>query len=152
MSFFDRIFGARTPEPEQSPPPRPVRSDDERAVERYRYLLETAPPETIEKVHAEAFAKLTPEQRRLVFERLTAEAPAGEAPRDDQPATLAQAATRSELRQPGTMERSFAGPSFGSMLGARCSARWPATSSASALRERLPAADRRRRGDHRPCP
>lgn len=118
MSLFDRIFGSRTPEPEAAPPPRAPRGDDERAVERYRYLLETAPPETIERVHAEAFAKLTPEQRRMVFERLTESAPQGEAPRDDQPATLAQAATRSELRQPGTMERSFAGPSFGSMMGA----------------------------------
>lgn len=54
----------------------------------------------------------------MVFDRLSESAPEGEAPRDDQPATLAQAATRSELRQPGTMERSFAGPSFGSMMGA----------------------------------
>ena len=28
---------------------------DEQAVERYRYLLRTAPPETIEEAHAEAF-------------------------------------------------------------------------------------------------
>ncbi|WAB80770.1 hypothetical protein OVN18_09345 [Microcella daejeonensis] len=129
MSFLDRIFGARTPEPEPVPRAAP-RSDDERAVERYRYLLETAPPATIEQVHAEAFAKLTPEQRQLVFQQLTATAPAGEAPADDRAPTLAQAATRAELRQPGTMERAFQGggqqggpagrgaPGFGSMLGA----------------------------------
>lgn len=116
MSFFDRLFGAPTPEPE--PRRAPARSDDERAVERYRYLLQTAPPETIEQVHAEAFAKLSPEQRRLVYDELARTAPAGEAPADDQPATLARAATRSELRQPGTMERSLAGPSFGQMVGA----------------------------------
>ncbi len=116
MSFFDRIFGAATPEPDG--PRSPVRSDDDRAVERYRYLLQTAPPETIEQVHAEAFAKLTPEQRRLVFDELARTAPSGEAPADDEPATLARAATRSELRQPGTMERSLAGPSFGQMVGA----------------------------------
>lgn len=116
MSLFDRLFGAPTPEPEQRR--APVRSDDDRAVERYRYLLQTAPPETIEQVHAEAFAKLTPEQRRLVFDELARTAPAGEAPADDEPATLARAATRSELRQPGTMERSLAGPSFGQMVGA----------------------------------
>ncbi|WP_439564760.1 hypothetical protein [Microcella sp.] len=116
MSFFDRLFGAPTPEP--APRTAGVRSDDERAVERYRYLLQTAPPETIEQVHAEAFAKLTPEQRTLVFDELARTAPAGEAPADDQPATLARAATRSELRQPGTMERSLAGPSFGQMVGA----------------------------------
>lgn len=116
MSFFDRLFGAPTPEPQ--PRRTGVRSDDERAVERYRYLLQTAPPETIEQVHAEAFEKLTPEQRRLVFDEMSRTAPAGEAPADDQPATLARAATRSELRQPGTMERSLAGPSFGQMVGA----------------------------------
>ena len=116
MSFFDRLFGSPTPEPE--PRRAAVRSDDDRAVERYRYLLQTAPPETIEQVHAEAFAKLTPEQRRLVFDELARTAPAGEAPADDQPATLARAATRSELRQPGTMERSLGGPSFGQMVGA----------------------------------
>lgn len=129
MSFLDRIFGARTPEPEPVPRAAP-RSDDERAVERYRYLLETAPPATIEQVHAEAFAKLTPEQRQLVFQQLTEAAPAGEAPADDRAPTLAQAATRAELRKPGTMERAFqgggqgegqggrGGPGFGSMLGA----------------------------------
>ncbi|MBB5617267.1 hypothetical protein [Microcella frigidaquae] len=117
MSFFDRLFGAPTPEPDARRTPA-VRSDDERAVERYRYLLQTAPPETIEQVHAEAFAKLTPEQRRLVYDELARTAPAGEAPADDQPATLARAATRSELRQPGTMERSLGGPSFGQMVGA----------------------------------
>lgn len=116
MSFFDRLFGAPTPEPQ--PRNAGVRGDDERAVERYRYLLQTAPPETIEQVHAEAFEKLTPEQRRLVFDEMSRTAPAGEAPADDQPATLARAATRSELRQPGTMERSLAGPSFGQMVGA----------------------------------
>jgi hypothetical protein len=119
MSFFDRLFGAPTPEPEPRAQARHgVRSDDERAVERYRYLLETAPPEAIEQVHAEAFAKLTPEQRRLVFAQLTENAPTGDAPRADDPQSLAHAATRSELRQPGTTERSLAGPGFGQMLGA----------------------------------
>ncbi len=104
-------------------------TDDERAVERYRYLLRTAPPERIEEVHAEAFATLTPEQRRMVYEEFTRSAPAGEAPRGDDPRSLAQAATRSEIRQPGFMERSLGGmgggpmgqrggPSFGRMIGA----------------------------------
>lgn len=118
MSFFDRLFGAPTPEPAPEPRQAGARSDDERAVERYRYLLQTAPPETIEQVHAEAFTRLSPEQRSLVFNELSRTAPAGEAPADDEPATLARAATRSEFRQPGTMERSLAGPSFGQMVGA----------------------------------
>lgn len=104
-------------------------ADDERAVERYRYLLRTAPPERIEEVHAEAFATLTPEQRRMVYDEFTRSAPAGEAPRGDDPRSLAQAATRSEIRQPGYVERSLGnmggggfgqrqGPSFGRMVGA----------------------------------
>ncbi|MBF4601353.1 hypothetical protein ITJ55_11085 [Frigoribacterium sp. VKM Ac-1396] len=83
------------------------------AVERYRYLLKTAPPETIEQVHAEAFAKLSPEQRRLVFDQLTAESSPGEAPRGDDAGSLAQAATRSELRRPGTLERTLGGGANG---------------------------------------
>ncbi|OIH96688.1 hypothetical protein [Curtobacterium sp. MCBA15_001] len=112
-----------------------ARSEDEQAVERYRYLLKTAPPERIEEVHAEAFERLTPEQRRMVYEEFARTAPEGEAPRGDDPRSLAQAATRSEIRQPGYMERSLGGmngggrgmgggfgqrqgPSFGGMLGA----------------------------------
>jgi hypothetical protein len=112
MGLFDRLFGSDqhdTP----TPPARP-RSTDEIAVERYRYLLRTAPPETLEQVHTEAFAKLTDDQRKLVFEELSQ---TGEQPRGTDAASLAQAATRSELRQPGTLERSFQGPSFGAMVG-----------------------------------
>ena len=118
MGFFDRLLG--NDDQAQTPPPPPAnrpRSTDEIAVERYRYLLRTAPPETIEQVHQEAFAKLTDEQRALIFDELSKNAPAGDAPRGRDAASLAQAATRSELRQPGTMERSFQGPSFGSMVG-----------------------------------
>jgi len=115
MGMFDRLFGG---EAEPTPPPHSAnRSADEIAVERYRYLLRTAPPEAIEQVHAEAFAKLTDEQRALIYTQLSENAPAGEQPRGSDAASLAQAATRSELRQPGTLERSFQGPSFGTMLG-----------------------------------
>ena len=116
MGLFDRLFGDE-PQGQTTPPPRRQRSDDEIAVERYRYLLRTAPPEAIEQVHAEAFAKLTDAQRTMIFEELTRNAPAGDAPRGSDAASLAQSATRSELRQPGTLERSFQSPSFGSMLG-----------------------------------
>jgi hypothetical protein len=121
MGFFDRLFG--TGQQEQEPvrrqyvPQQGGRSDDEIAVERYRYLLRTAPPEAIEQAHEEAFARLTPEQRRLLFQQLSADAAPGDAPRGDDPHSLAQSATRSELRQPGTMERTMTGPSFGSMVG-----------------------------------
>lgn len=113
MGLFDRLFGD---EPTQAAPPprRAPRSEDEIAVERYRYLLRTAPPETLEQVHAEAFAKLTDEQRAIIYRDLAAN---GETPRGTDAASLAQSATRSELRQPGSLERSFQGPSFGSMVG-----------------------------------
>ncbi|WP_423923299.1 hypothetical protein ACPEEZ_04660 [Frigoribacterium sp. 2-23] len=101
----------------QGAPAQRPRTDDEIAVERYRYLLRTAPPETIEQVHAEAFGTLTAEQRRLVFDQLSAESPASERPRGDDAASLAQAATRSELRQPGTLERTLGAPQTGGAAG-----------------------------------
>jgi hypothetical protein len=54
--------------------------NDEQAMARYRYMLKTAPPETIEQAHAEAFAQLTPEQRRLVLEKMAQSVPASERP------------------------------------------------------------------------
>jgi len=96
---------------------RPVQateaSADDQAIARYRYLLRTAPPETLEQAHAEAFAQLTPEQRRRVLQELSASMSQGErmaaARVGDDPRMLAQLATRAEIRQPGTMERAFGG-------------------------------------------
>lgn len=125
MGFLDRLFGTDPDEEyrrttEQVRQASRERSEDEIAVERYRYLLRTASPEAIEQVHEEAFAKLTPEQRDLVFEQLKAEAPRGEAPASNEPHALAVSATRSEMRKPGTMERALGGaaaaPGFGSMF------------------------------------
>jgi hypothetical protein len=121
MGFFDRLFGreeaaeSTQPQYRRSGASSPQRTDDEIAVERYRYLLRTAPPETIEEVHREAFAKLTPEQRTVLFDQLTANAPAGDKPQGQDPESLATSATRSEIRQPGTMERSMAGGAGGGM-------------------------------------
>lgn len=123
MGFFDRLFGSSSddnPQQQRAQAPRAdARTDDEIAVERYRYLLRTAPPETIESVHREAFSKLTPEQRELLFTELSKNAPQGDAPRSSDAAALATSATRSELRQPGTMERSMSGGQgmgFGGMV------------------------------------
>jgi hypothetical protein len=96
-------------------------SSDEQAVERYRYLLRTAPPETIEEAHAEAFARLTPEQRRMVLQELDstltpAERAAGAA-YDEDPRSLARLATRAEMRQPGTLERTWSGMPAGMGMG-----------------------------------
>jgi hypothetical protein len=93
---------------------------DEQAIERYRYMLKTAPPETIEQAHAEAFAQLTPEQRRLVLQKLNDSVPASERASAEQsganPQALARMATRAEIRQPGAMDRMF-GQAGGMSLG-----------------------------------
>lgn len=100
-------------------------SPDQQAIARYRYLLKTAPPETIEQAHAEAFAQLTPEQRRRVLEQIVQELPASERPLADQnalsPQTLARLASRAEMRQPGSVMAgsllsSIAGAVIGSMI------------------------------------
>ena len=67
MGILDRLRGAGVQRPVA---PASEASADEQAIERYRYLLRTAPPETIEQAHAEAFAQLTPEQRRRVLASL----------------------------------------------------------------------------------
>jgi hypothetical protein len=92
--------------------------DDQQAIDRYRYLLRTAPPEDIERAHTEAFERLTPEQRRMVLDELARQVPDSEVTGDD-PASLARMATRAEVRSPGTMERTFAnvpGPGLGGMF------------------------------------
>ena len=117
MGFLDKLFGG-SEEPQARPPQglaaAPSQSADERALAQYRYMLQTAPPQTIEQAHAEAFAKLTPEQRSMLLQQLTADLPdaerqaAGTAAKDD-PRSLARMATRAEVRQPGAMERTFSG-------------------------------------------
>src|SRR3984893_16109181 len=121
MGIFDRIFGGREAPTRGEPTQQPGLSEDEQALARYRYMLKTAPPETIEQAHVEAFARLTPEQRRMLLEQLRAEIPEAEgAYATENPQALARLATRAEVRQPGTMERLFggvpaAGPRFGGM-------------------------------------
>ena len=92
--------------------------NDEQAVERYRYMLRTAPPDDVERAHEEAFAQLTADQRAAVLRELAGQVPESEI-RGDDPKSLARTATRAEMRQPGTMERAFGGgavPGLGSMF------------------------------------
>jgi hypothetical protein len=100
--------------------PAQAQSADEQAIARYRYMLKTAPPETIEQAHAEAFAQLTPEQRRQVLQKIGESAPASERALAEQagasPQALARMATRAEIRQPGAMERMF-GQAGGASMG-----------------------------------
>src|SRR6478735_10453745 len=129
MGFLDRLLG-RTPTEQHrhdagrdggntrpaAVPARPPASEDERAVARYRYLLRTAPPEQLEALHAEAFAKLTPEQRQQLLRELATVSP-GEAGTSAEPADLARAATRAEMRHPGTLQNTFSRGSFGGGTG-----------------------------------
>lgn len=128
MGFLDRLFGRK-----EAPVTGPTRrldqfqepqaqsreqDDDARAVDRYRYMLRTAPPETIEQAHAEAFGQLTPEQRQMVLQQLGQNLPANERPRQDDPQSLARAATRAEMRQPGTLVQIFqSAPPMGYGMG-----------------------------------
>ncbi|EWT01478.1 hypothetical protein N865_10045 [Intrasporangium oryzae NRRL B-24470] len=123
MGFLDKLLGreprdttatGRPPmappagQPYTVPPPRGgASSEDERAIARYRYLLRTAPPEDIERVHTEAFGKLSPEQRQMVLQRLNDDLPESERPRSDQPADLARSATRAEMNRPGYLQGAF---------------------------------------------
>lgn len=93
--------------------------DDQQAVDRYRYLLRTAPPDDIERAHEEAFERLTPEQRAQVLRELAQEVPPSEVPSGDDPGSLARMATRAELREPGNLERTFSrmpGPGIGGIF------------------------------------
>src|SRR5215210_2067920 len=130
MGLFDWLFGRK--EEHRTQPEAPTSRDpddggqqppdaDEQALQRYRYMLKTAPPETIEQAHEEAFAKLTPAQREQALRELAAVTPEGEraalAESRDDPKSLARLATRAEMRQPGTMERTFGGTSRGPGMG-----------------------------------
>ena len=105
MGFLDRLFGTK---PSAQQPENPLVSADQHAIERYRYLLRTAPPDAIEQAHRDAFRQLTAEQRAQVLHGLADAVPAGERQGvDAEPQALARLATRAEVRQPGTLERAF---------------------------------------------
>lgn len=83
--------------------PRRGSDADRAAIARYDYLLQTADPQQVEQIHREAFARLTPEQRTLVEDRMREElSPAGH-PRSSSPNDLARAAGRAEAMNPGLM-------------------------------------------------
>ena len=123
MGIFDRFRPAGEPRGRTYEGRRAELSEDEQALARYRYMLKTAPTETIEQAHVEAFAKLTPEQRRMLLEQLRNEMPDAERAyaATDTPQALARMATRAEVRRPGTLEGLFgrmpaAAPGFGGIM------------------------------------
>lgn len=81
---------------------------DRRAIARYDYLMQTADPHQVERIHAESFARLTPAQRQAVLQRMQTELPPHEQPRSADHAELARAAARTEARRPGSMRSMLA--------------------------------------------
>ena len=71
MGFLDRLFGRREEPsrryPDYAGPLGSSAEADEQAIQRYRYMVRTAPPEAVEQAHLEAFSKLTPQQRAQVL-------------------------------------------------------------------------------------
>jgi hypothetical protein len=95
---------------------------DRHALDRYERLLGSAPPAVVERVHAEAFERLSREQREAVLGRLTAAASAEERPADASPVALARSASRAEARRRGEVARMLgadaAGVALSSAVGA----------------------------------
>lgn len=78
---------------------------DHRAIARYDYLVRTAEPDQLERVHREAFEKLTPQQRTQLTATMREELPEGERPRTDAPQDLARSATRLGALDPRRLTR-----------------------------------------------
>jgi hypothetical protein len=117
--------------------------DDTQAVDRYRYLLRTAPPDQLERAHEGAFSQLTPAQRSAVLRELSRHVDPSEV-RGDDPRSLARTATRAELRQPGTMERAFGGsslPGLGSMFMATLAGAFVGSAIADSMSQDAPVDD-----------
>lgn len=92
------------PGQQQGYPGAPGTADaDRQAIARYDYLMQTADPHQVERIHAESFARLTPAQRHAVLQRMQTELPPHEQPRSADHAELARAAARTEARRPGSM-------------------------------------------------
>jgi hypothetical protein len=91
----------------------PAGDDDERALARYRHLLRTAAPESIEQAHAVAIARLTAEQRQELLQQVGEMLPPYEralaGPANATPHGIARLITRAEMQQPGVAARLFGG-------------------------------------------
>ncbi|MFN3948247.1 cation-transporting ATPase [Microbacterium sp.] len=93
-------------------------AEDRAAIARYDYLLRTADPDRVEQMHRDAFARLTPQQRAHVRERMDAELAPHERPRSDAPDDLARTAARAEAARPGRLSSLFARAGKTGLVGA----------------------------------
>ncbi|MFE7606588.1 hypothetical protein ACFU1Q_15640 [Brachybacterium paraconglomeratum] len=82
-----------------------VTAEDRRAIARYDYLVRTAEPDQLERVHREAFERLTPAQRQQLGTTMRSELPEGERPRSEDPQDLARSATRLGVLDPRRLTR-----------------------------------------------
>ncbi|MGU3409662.1 cation-transporting ATPase [Microbacterium sp. M1A1_1b] len=113
-------YGQRPPQQQYGQPqqhtrpqqPGPVDADKV-ALAKYDYLLRTASPDQLEQVHHDAFARLTPEQRQQVLQRMNAELPPHDRPADASAGGLARAMTRGEVARPGMARRVLGGAAVG---------------------------------------
>lgn len=102
---------------------RPDRPADAGALDRTERMLRSAPSQTVEQVHVAAFERLTPAERAVVFDRLSADATS----RDDRPAdpsapALGRAAARVEARQRGGLAQVLGTDGPGAALSSAVSA------------------------------
>lgn len=131
----DAVTGARRDAPAPSSPPSPtaapgagsappaagstdLTAEDRAAIARYDYLLRTADPDQVERLHRESFDRLTPAQRAEVRRRMDAEFAPHDRPRSDASGDLARAAGRAEARRPGRMSGLLARAGAGGLIGA----------------------------------
>jgi hypothetical protein len=144
MRLLDRLLGRpdrhdrRAPDRRRDPQPPDAEqaARDEGAIARYRYLLRTAPPEAMERAHAEAFTHLTSDQRRQILASLGHDLPGTDWARSYDPHSLARVAIRAETHRPGTLEHRFARgdgstPGVAPARGASSSTRSSSTRSSS---------------------
>ena len=109
-----------------------VTAEDRRAIARYDYLVRTAEPDQLERVHREAFERLTPAQREQLSSSMRSELPEGERPRSDAPQDLARSATRLGVLDPRRLTR-LLGRSGGSAGSGRSGAIGKAALGAGAV-------------------
>lgn len=107
-------------------------AEDRRAIARYDYLVRTAEPDQLERVHREAFERLTPAQREQLSSSMRSELPEGERPRSDAPQDLARSATRLGVLDPRRLTR-LLGRSGGSAGSGRSGAIGKAALGAGAV-------------------
>jgi|GEM_PF-765110 len=107
-------------------------AEDRRAIARYDYLVRTAEPDQLERVHREAFERLTPAQREQLSSSMRSELPEGERPRSDGPQDLARSATRLGVLDPRRLTR-LLGRSGGSAGSGRSGAIGKAALGAGAV-------------------